>query len=260
MVSVRPATVHDLIGMQSCNLFCLPENYAHKYYFLHLLSWSSLLYVAEEPYSKKIVGYVLAKIDEDQDGIHGHITSLSVLRSYRKLGLATKLMRCTLDAMKESYDADFVSLHVRVSNRAAFTLYRTVLGFEIHDVEKGYYADKEDAYDMRLRFKESNIKSQIGGRKKQIKKHSDGMGELDNVGDNAFSEGPKKIAEDDDEGITDKTITDKTIDKTTGVVEKIAEKTTEVADKATGVEKYAETNTEIIDDNAAGKNKKKKKR
>ena len=60
--------------------------------------------------------------------IHGHITSLSVLRSYRKLGLATKLMRCTLAAMQEVYDAEFVSLHVRVSNRAAFTLYHTVLG------------------------------------------------------------------------------------------------------------------------------------
>lgn len=48
------------------------------------------------PYdAPKIVGYVLAKMEEDpQDGIqHGHITSLSVMRTHRRLGLAEKLMR-----------------------------------------------------------------------------------------------------------------------------------------------------------------------
>jgi N-alpha-acetyltransferase 10/11 len=43
----------------------------------------------------KIVGYVLAKIEEEPaDGIpHGHITSLSVMRTHRRLGLGGKLMR-----------------------------------------------------------------------------------------------------------------------------------------------------------------------
>ena len=43
----------------------------------------------------KIVGYVLAKMEEEPaDGIpHGHITSLSVMRTHRRLGLAEKLMR-----------------------------------------------------------------------------------------------------------------------------------------------------------------------
>lgn len=43
----------------------------------------------------KIVGYVLAKMEEEPtDGVqHGHITSLSVMRTHRRLGLAEKLMR-----------------------------------------------------------------------------------------------------------------------------------------------------------------------
>lgn len=48
------------------------------------------------PYDQpKIVGYVLAKMEEEpSDGIqHGHITSLSVMRTHRRLGLAEKLMR-----------------------------------------------------------------------------------------------------------------------------------------------------------------------
>ena len=140
MVSIRQATVHDLLQMQTTNLWCLPENYqvssigdwvwnwmlwgpergmcaltrleqrqthldeqsmlvfceltlwmatidetTHclrakqfwhvfifwrlrtaqmKYYFYHLLSWPQLLWVAED-YDGKIVGYVLAKMEED---------------------------------------------------------------------------------------------------------------------------------------------------------------------------------------------------
>merc|ERR1712176_1061718 len=83
---------------------------------------------------------------------HGHVTSLAVLRSHRKLGIASKLMRASMEVMEHCFGAEYVSLHVRYTNRAAFTLYSQTLGFEIHDIEKGYYADKEDAYDMRKMF------------------------------------------------------------------------------------------------------------
>ena len=87
--------------------------------------------------------------------VHGHITSISVLRDYRYLGIATKLMRACHHAMKTVYRAKFCSLHVRVTNRAAFTLYKEVLGYEICSVANEYYADKEDAYDMKLFFDSS---------------------------------------------------------------------------------------------------------
>jgi N-alpha-acetyltransferase 10/11 len=126
MVSIRNATVDDLFQMQHCNLSCLPENYQMKYYFYHILSWPQLLYVAEDS-KKKIVGYVLAKMEEDAAEVHGHITSLAVLRSHRKMGLAAKLMNAAQDAMEECFGAQYVSLHVRKSNRAAFSLYTTSL-------------------------------------------------------------------------------------------------------------------------------------
>lgn len=130
-----------------------------KYYLYHILSWPQLLYVAEDS-DGRIVGYVLAKIDEEGDGkeLHGHITSLSVLRTHRKLGLATKLMRAAQKDMLQVFDADFVSLHVRESNYAAFHLYSQTLGYTEHGVEKAYYADGEDAYDMRLHLKSKNDK------------------------------------------------------------------------------------------------------
>ena len=155
MVSIRRATVDDLLKMQQTNLLCLPENYQFKYYIYHYLSWPALLHVAED-HNGKIVGYVLAKL-EDEDikpgEVQGHITSISVLRTYRRLGVASKLMTHAINMMQEYFDADFVSLHVRVSNRPALHLYHKNLGFDVRGIEKEYYADKEDAYKMRKYFK-----------------------------------------------------------------------------------------------------------
>lgn len=61
-------------------------------------------------------------------------------------------MRQAQDAMVAHYNAAFITLHVRKSNRAAISLYRDTLGFEVHVMEKGYYADGEDAYGMRFLF------------------------------------------------------------------------------------------------------------
>jgi len=79
--------------------------------------------------------------------------------------------------MSSVYKASYVSLHVRKSNKAAISLYRDALGFEILKVEKAYCefpnhpptmsiysmvldfsykksdGDGEDAYSMRLSLK-----------------------------------------------------------------------------------------------------------
>lgn len=138
--------------MQRCNLLCLPENYQLKYYFYHVLSWPQLLYVAED-YNGKIVGYVLAKMEEEAAECHGHITSLAVARTHRKLGIATRLMQATHEAMERVFGAEYASLHVRVTNKGAHHLYIKTLGYEINDREAKYYADGEDAFDLRKPLK-----------------------------------------------------------------------------------------------------------
>merc|ERR1711972_1150044 len=109
--------------------------------------------------------------EEDAESPHGHITSLAVLRTHRKLGIASELMRASMNVMEETFDAEYVSLHVRYTNRAAFTLYSQTLGFEINDIEKGYYADKEDAYDMRKMFAKGLAKQEAEKlRKKKVER------------------------------------------------------------------------------------------
>ncbi|XP_045392859.1 LOW QUALITY PROTEIN: N-alpha-acetyltransferase 11 [Lemur catta] len=148
-MNIRSARPDDLLNMQHCNLLCLPENYQMKYYLYHGLSWPQLSYLAEDE-EGKVVGYVLAKMEEDPDDApHGHITSLAVKRSHRRLGLARKLMDQACRAMIENFGARYVSLHVRKSNRAALHLYAHTLSFQVSEVEPKYYADGEDAYAMR---------------------------------------------------------------------------------------------------------------
>ncbi|PKY00869.1 putative N-acetyltransferase complex ARD1 subunit [Aspergillus campestris IBT 28561] len=178
MVDIVPLTSYpsyiDLLpSIQTCNITNLPENYFLKYYLYHALTWPQLSFVAvvrpKNGYTRttgsgasgqpdlsgqypKVVGYVLAKMEEEPtDGKqHGHITSLSVMRTHRRLGIAERLMRMAQRAMSESHRASYVSLHVRVSNTAALRLYRDTLGFQVEDVENKYYADGEDAYAMRM--------------------------------------------------------------------------------------------------------------
>jgi peptide alpha-N-acetyltransferase len=52
--------------------------------------------------------------------------------------------------MVETFHAQYVSLHVRVSNAAAIHLYRETLRFKTEKTELKYYADGEDAYCMKL--------------------------------------------------------------------------------------------------------------
>ena len=102
-MDIRLLQSSDIPHVQHANITNLPENYFLKYYLYHALSWPQLSYVAVDvsrpkktPYDyPRIVGYVLAKMEEDPaDGIqHGHITSLSVMRTHRRLGIAEKLMR-----------------------------------------------------------------------------------------------------------------------------------------------------------------------
>jgi ribosomal protein S18 acetylase RimI-like enzyme len=111
-LSSYPSYIDLLPSIQTCNITNLPENYFLKYYLYHALTWPQLSFVAvvrpKNGYAKgasgignvagqypKVVGYVLAKMEEEPaDGLqHGHITSLSVMRTHRRLGIAERLMR-----------------------------------------------------------------------------------------------------------------------------------------------------------------------
>lgn len=66
-------------------------------------------------------------------------------------------------AMAETYGASYVSLHVRVSNKAALALYRDTLGFKVDGTEPSYYADGEDAFGMKMDLNHLKLSPEADG-------------------------------------------------------------------------------------------------
>lgn len=137
-IIIKRATVSNILDMQHMNMMCLPENYSMKYYLYHLLTWPELSFVAVDE-KNKVVGYVMGKLDEDDEFdnpkngkiIYGHVTSLAVKLTYRKLGIARALMEYVERQMSLVYFVTHVTLHVRVGNNGALHLYQDSLKFKV---------------------------------------------------------------------------------------------------------------------------------
>ena len=78
--------------MRDLTFLSVRNSYQLKYYLYHGVSWPQLLHVAEN-YKGQIVGYVLAKMEDESNPPHGHITSLAVLRTHRKCGIGKRYIR-----------------------------------------------------------------------------------------------------------------------------------------------------------------------
>ena len=93
----------------------------------------------------KLIYFQIGKGDQ----WHGHVTALSVAPAFRRIGLAAKLMSM-LEEISEKKKTYFVDLFVRVSNKVAISMYKT-LGYVVYRVVLDYYYGdpNEDAYDMR---------------------------------------------------------------------------------------------------------------
>ena len=95
--------------------------------------------------------------------------------------------------MLETYNAAYVSLHVRVSNVAALHLYRDTLGFAVEKTEAKYYADGEDAFSMRMDL--SKLKEQLLDEEPDLleaEDEGDEVGSAGKKGDGAAAAEEKK--------------------------------------------------------------------
>jgi peptide alpha-N-acetyltransferase len=95
--------------------------------------------------------------------------------------------------MVETFAATYVSLHVRVSNKAAIHLYSKTLGFDREKTELKYYADGEDAYCMKLDL--STIQGQIHEaalNESEDEDEGDAVGDVGKAGDEGKKGGEDK--------------------------------------------------------------------
>ncbi|KAL2074536.1 hypothetical protein VTL71DRAFT_8314 [Oculimacula yallundae] len=169
MTSLRPFHASDVFKFNPANLDPLTETYDLNFYFSYIARWPHLFNVAEGQ-DGTIDGYMMAKLESSPAyaihsphylPFHAHITALTVSPHARRLGLA-RTLSSSLEVAGDEYDAFFVDLFVRKSNRIAQQLYKG-LGYSVYRVVKGYYVDDlsgegvegegEDAWDMRKRLR-----------------------------------------------------------------------------------------------------------
>mmetsp|Transcript_17084 Transcript_17084/g.32315 ORF Transcript_17084/g.32315 Transcript_17084/m.32315 type:complete len:193 (+) Transcript_17084:374-952(+) len=170
MTTIRPFEMSDLFKFNNINLDHLTETFNMPFYLTYLSTWPEAFTVAQAPDSS-LMGYMLAKAEGVGTLWHGHVSAVTVAPTYRRLGLARVLMDDLERFSEQVYNAYFVDLFVRASNKLAIEMYekfgyvkyRRVLGYysgggggEEHDddVDDDLNADgSEDAWDMRKALK-----------------------------------------------------------------------------------------------------------
>lgn len=155
--TIRLATKSDIAAISFCNIQTLPENYSDSYFENHITRWPNLSILAEND-SKKLVGYVLGRIEDDSTDFkavhpwvikckppiyHGHISSIAVQHNHRGKGVAQELMRMLHSQLVSEHDVASVTLHCRESNKAAINMYTKHFQYSFVEELKGYYDDGE---------------------------------------------------------------------------------------------------------------------
>jgi len=124
-----------------------------------MAKWPDYFSVAEAP-DGALMGYIMGKAEGKEENWHGHVTAVSVGSTYRRLGLARKLMTILEDVSEKIYDGYFVDLFVRYSNQVAINMYKS-FGYSTYRQVIGYYSGEEDAFDMRKALPRDKDKKSI---------------------------------------------------------------------------------------------------
>jgi len=156
MSVLRPFKADDLFKFNNVNLDIWTETYTISFYLGYLARWPDLCLVQEAP-TGRMMGYILGKAEGHGQDWHGHITALTVAPEYRRLSLATNMIKELEKISDEVYNGFFVDLYVRCANNLAINMYER-MDYSVFRRVREYYSklpgekggrDEEDAFDMR---------------------------------------------------------------------------------------------------------------
>ena len=150
---IRRCTFKDLENVKELNEKELPEDYPFFFYKSILESFPESFLVACKKHDPNyILGYIMWRIERipSKDSLRlinkGHLVSIAVVESYRRMGIASALLSKSMPEILKQNITEYV-LEVRVSNHQAVSLYQN-FNFKTEGVKKKYYKDGENAYYM----------------------------------------------------------------------------------------------------------------
>lgn len=141
MFTIRAWTKFDIFAIAGLERECFPDAWTEETWTAEFARADVFGYVAER--DGKVVGFACGTaLFEDAE-----IWKVAVAESERGKGLGGALTDALLQTAKER-GATRTFLEVRVGNRSAIGLYQS-RGFERTRERKRYYADGEDALEMK---------------------------------------------------------------------------------------------------------------
>ncbi|HUW89561.1 MAG TPA: N-acetyltransferase [Candidatus Nanopelagicaceae bacterium] len=153
-IVVRRCTLEDLEGVIEVNEQELPEDYPYFFYKSILDNYPESFLIACNS-NEEIIGYIMWRVERAPAITslklknNGHLVSIAVSKSYRRLGVAMTLLAHSMKKIKK-YKIDEFVLEVRISNYEAINLYKK-FNFQTHSIKEKYYRDGENAYYMILK-------------------------------------------------------------------------------------------------------------
>jgi len=91
-----------------------------------------------------IAGFIISQVEIENDTLCGHIITVNVASTYRRKGIASKMLGETEEILREKGITECY-LEVREDNSAALKLYKSNGYLRIGRLEK-YYSDKHGLY------------------------------------------------------------------------------------------------------------------
>jgi ribosomal protein S18 acetylase RimI-like enzyme len=143
--SIVPASWRDLNALRQLEKICFPKDQWPLIDLLGVLAFANVVRL-KATIDSVMVGFIAG--DTRTTEKMGWISTVSVLPAYRKRGIGSALIR----ACEEQLNVRCVRLNVRISNKAAIHLYRT-LGYQEVTIWPDYYNDKEDALVLEIHIK-----------------------------------------------------------------------------------------------------------
>ena len=150
---IRRCTVKDLENVKEINEKELPEDYPFFFYKSILDNFpESFLVACKKQDPNSLLGYIMWRIEKipSKDSLRlinkGHLVSIAVVESYRRMGIASALLSKSMPEILKQNITEYV-LEVRISNHQAVSLYQN-FNFKTEGVKKKYYKDGENAFYM----------------------------------------------------------------------------------------------------------------
>ncbi len=159
-IVIRKFELADLDQVMNINRQTLPENYPERFFRTIYAELPSAFVVCQV--GSEIVGYTMARLETGLSYFSifhrakkGHTVSIAVKPEFRNRGIATYLLKKSMEAMIQQ-GATELYLEVRVSNDAAVGLYKS-MGYDILKEIRHYYRDFESAYLMAQKVPKDSI-------------------------------------------------------------------------------------------------------